>query len=169
MDFNRWVNCHVEPTSVQSGPYQQCSNTRRRRPRRLRREWWHAGPCVITYDEPLFSIATARDVQSDAPIGQVVLRGFIYDRPPGPRPSITFLTDHFGLTPTNVTTTATELVCTVRCAFGAGEGAYTFTFGAAGYRDTVVTLVDVKFSRGSGSCPRAVSGGTALDLRLTRQ
>ena len=128
-----------------------------------------SGPCFITYDEALFSIATARDTQSDAPIARVVLREFTYDRPPGPRPPMLFLTNHVGLTSTNVTRTATELLCTVACAFGAAEGGYTFTFGAEGYRDTSVTVADAKFSRATGSCPRTLSGGLRLDLRLTRQ
>ena len=127
------------------------------------------GPCVITYGEPLFSITTARDALTDVAIGQVVLRDFTYDRPPGPRPPLLFLTNHVGLTPTNVTRTATELVCTVRCAFGAAEGGYTFTFGAAGYRDTTLTVVDARFSQSVGSCPQTLSGGVALNLRLTKQ
>jgi hypothetical protein len=101
------------------------------------------------------------------PIGEIALREFTYDRPPGPRPPLEFLTNHFGLESVNVAIVGTELRCTVRCAFGAGEGGYTFRFGAPGYRDTTFTIADASFSRGVGSCPRRMSGGLVLDLELT--
>lgn len=125
------------------------------------------GPCSVEYDEPLFTVASARDARTAAPIPEVVLRDYLYDRPPGPRPPLSFLTDHLGLEPTNVRISAGELVCNVACTFGAGEGWYTFTFGAAGYRDTTVTVLNAAFSRSRGSCPKFLGGTNTLTLQLT--
>ena len=125
------------------------------------------GPCNVAYDEPLFTIENAKDAATKAPISRVVLRSFLYDRPPGPTPGVAFLTDHFGLTPKNVTISGNELLCDVVCSFGAGEGGYVFTFGATGYRDTTFAISDAKYSRARGGCPTYLSGGVTLGVELT--
>lgn len=81
---------------------------------------------------------------------------------------VDFLTNHLSLQPRNVAIRGAEVVCDVACAFGGPEGRYTFTFGAAGYRDTTFT-VDGRFARGSGNCPATASGGMTLRLTLTAQ
>lgn len=124
------------------------------------------GPCYIGYDEPLFTVASAQDVVTGAAIERVVLRDFVLDRPPGPRPGMSYLTEHLGLQPRNVEISGSELLCQVVCAFGAGQGGYTFTFGAPGYRDTTVTVNDARYTKGRGNCPAFLSGGMVLNLRL---
>lgn len=84
-------------------------------------------------------------------IAQVVLHGFTFQGRSDLGP--TFLTGHLCLTPRNVLVQNEVLTCTGACAFGAKEGHYTLVIGAAGYRDTTLTI-DAQFARSEANCPR---------------
>ena len=123
-----------------------------------------SGPCNIRYAEPLFLVASAADARTGAVLPQVLLRSYAFEG--NPDLGTAFLIDVYGLTPRNVRAEGGALVCAVACGFGAAEGRYSLTFGAAGYRDTTFA-VEARFAWGEGSCPRTLSGGRTIRLVLT--
>ena len=125
-----------------------------------------AGPCYVGYEEPLFTVASAVDARTGAPLRQVVLRSYSFDGDPTLGPD--YLTEFLGLTPRNVTASGGTLLCDIACAFGAAEGRYALTFGAPGYRDTTLTL-DARYARFTGGCPAMRSGGVVLRLELSER
>lgn len=121
------------------------------------------GPCNVQYAEPLIVVAGATDANTGRSVPEVTLRSYTHNGRPDLGP--TFLTDHYGLAPYNVRADGNALICTVACGFGASAGTYVLTFGANGYRDTTFAL-DAQFARGTGNCPRTLSGGVTLRLAL---
>lgn len=64
----------------------------------------------------------------------------------------------------NVRVEGNTLVCTVACRFGAAEGTYRFTVGAAD-RLPLVVETPARYTRLEGGCP-SVQTGSTVDLRL---
>lgn len=126
------------------------------------------GPCVVTYEDPLLTIASVSNAQTGAPVSQVRLRDIRFR---GNRVNDLQYLTQTSAPARGVTVQGQELVCNVSCAFGADEGVYTFVVSQAGLRDTLVS-VDAKYANRRsqpGGCPTTLSGGIALQLRLSPQ
>jgi hypothetical protein len=122
------------------------------------------GPCTAVFADPLFTVTRVTDARSGLPLARVLVRSVLYnDATTSPE----FLTNVANLHPRNVTVLGSALACDGACAFGAANGRYTFTFGAAGYRDTTFTVPDAKHGKVSLGCPVTYAGSIALTLQLT--
>jgi hypothetical protein len=117
--------------------------------------------CNIVYLDPLFTIASARNAITSAPIPIVRISAVHVDNVPVP---VTYLSEV--AVAHDVTVEGDQLFCAIDCGFAATPGTYRFSVSSAGYRDTVVTVA-ANYSRSDNSCPVRVSGGVHLNLTLS--
>jgi hypothetical protein len=124
-----------------------------------------SGLCDISYDDALFTVTRATDARSGAALSRVLLRSYTYEgsseRGPG------FLVTAPGLQPRNSAVNGTGLTCDIVCSFGAANGDYTLTFGAAGYRDTTLQIAGASHAVQQGGCPATYRDGLELEVTLT--
>ncbi len=118
-----------------------------------------AGPCVVIYAQPVISLQDATDSVTALPVGSVVITDVTYR---GVKLSTAVLTN----VAQGVTASGDTLVCSLPCGFATGEGDYSFTVKASGYRDQTRT-VSAAYPQAVGGCPLTYSGTTAVSVRLT--
>lgn len=124
------------------------------------------GPCVVTYRDPLLTIASVLNTQTGAAIPQVRIKDIKYQG--AALRELRELTET-GTLVRGVTITGQELLCNVVCSFATQEGLYEFTVTQSGLRDTSLS-VNAKYATSEGppgGCPRTFSGGMELRLRLS--
>jgi hypothetical protein len=124
-----------------------------------------AGPCDISYDDALFTVTRATNIRTGASISRLFVRGYTFDG--SSERGINFLITAPGLQPRNVSVIGSELSCDVACSFGAVNGQYTLTFGAAGFRDTTLDIGSASHADQQGGCPARFRDGLELELQLT--
>ena len=124
-----------------------------------------AGPCVVSFEDPLVRITSSLDSVSGDPIPRlqierIVFDGVTADLAPFASPAEGVVLSNDGL-----------LECEVPCSLGARhmEGFYRITTSAPGYQPQIVE-VDAQYAKSEGpGCPVVLSEGVELDVRLDPQ
>jgi hypothetical protein len=121
----------------------------------------NAGPCELTYLEPVLSITSATD---SATAGQISVVSFTAITVNGVSLNLEIAAAYSR----NVSVSGSGVVCTVPCAFSIQQGSYSFAASSPGYVSQQRVL-QVGYSRLSGNCPASYSGATQLALTFARQ
>ena len=122
------------------------------------------GICFEKIEEPLISVVEARDLASGTTIPEVTIRNPVYMGAPLP---ISHVVVNASAPVKGIVVEGQLLKCQIVCTFGSEPGEYQFTFGAAGYRDTTLTL-QATYSVSTRGCQRFLNSATSLSLRLNR-
>lgn len=123
------------------------------------------GPCETVFEDPLLTIASAKDRITLRSVQVVGLADFSFGG--AVVRDLRFLTQTGGPVG-GVTAAGTTLACTVSCFFAAAEGQYSMKVSAPGYRDTTIA-VNAAYAtrdRSNGGCPLRLSKGVSIDLFL---
>ena len=123
----------------------------------------YAGPCVVTYGEPVLHIISAVDVDSGDPIPQITISRILIN---GEETPLEYEVPESN----NIEFRDSVFVGTIPCSFGHQLGTYLLTISAEGYSESVFEFRDVHYSVKEGpGCPLHFDGGTRVQIGLERE
>ncbi len=120
-----------------------------------------AGPCAHIYEEPILSVISAKDVDTQQGIDRIELKSIKID---GIDADLNILLDQSS----NINRLDSTLICNIPCAFGTQTGEYSFMVSAEGFRDSLYTL-DVQYKYSEGGCPSRSWGSQEMMIELAHQ
>ena len=124
-----------------------------------------SGPCMIYFDDPVVTFATAVDSATQLAIPEVVMTGISFNG--SPVTDLRFLLETGG--PVHgASATAEGIRCTIACAFGAAEGTYSMVLKSPSSVDTPIQFFAryATAKRGPGGCPTHLSQGVVVNVQM---
>lgn len=122
------------------------------------------GPCVHELREPVLHIASAEPEDAGDPLAELELWDVTIDDEAESLESVLsqWPDDDTGL---ELSEGEERLICTIPCAMGMREGAWSFQATAGGHGTTTVTA-DAEYGVHEGGCPSYSDDGTRIDVEL---
>jgi hypothetical protein len=117
-----------------------------------------AGPCFVEYTSTVFTLVSAVNEVSAAPIPQVTLANITVGGVP--LSLVTLPTQA-----SNVRVSGATVQCTLPCGFSIQDGAYSMSVSAPGCATKTVVFT-AGYTSHVGSCPATVGGGSRISLAL---
>jgi hypothetical protein len=118
-----------------------------------------AGPCYVSYDDPVLTIASATDSMSTGPIAQLTISSISVD-------GIALDLRALGTPISNAQVIGNSVQCTVPCGFSTQQGTYSATISAAGYQSAALSVTASYQTVTGGGCPAIYSGGKHTSVSL---
>ena len=120
------------------------------------------GICVHEYEDPLVTIASAQEANTQFPLSQIHIDNI---RLEGNLINLNNFSQE-NITNLSLDPDGNGGYCTIPCAFLEGEGQVSFNVSANGYQTRTITF-EGEYENLEGSCPSFSSGGVMLNLEFT--
>lgn len=117
-----------------------------------------AGPCIVTYADPVFLIVDVRSSLTSVPVSDFRIEAIKVG-------TIAYPLSAAQGQLRNATVQANAVQCRIPCGFAVGEGDYSFTVSATGFQPKALQI-SAKYAIFAGGCPASYSGPTSVSITL---